>query len=318
MNKIERIDAVLAGREPDRPPVSLWYHFGLQHDNGRGFARASLAFFEHYDFDFLKVMNDYFYPAPEGVDTVRGPQELKRFRRFNPVDTIWREQLQALETIQVSLASQAYFIDTVFDPWQSLRRGLAGEQMDRLMTDYPEALMDTLEVVTANLTAYCRESLRRGAAGIFLSIAAGEEILSREAFLTFVKPYAAKLLEAIAEDGPMNTAHVHGDRLYFDDILDLPVPIFNWWDRGPYGPRMAAVRRRTDACLMGGIDQSLVARRSRRFLRTHVQEGIDEGGRRRFLLANGCTIASWVFPEALQAIVATAQAATADSPPYNT
>ena len=27
MNKIERIDAVLAGRQPDRPPLSFWYHF---------------------------------------------------------------------------------------------------------------------------------------------------------------------------------------------------------------------------------------------------------------------------------------------------
>ncbi len=318
MNKIERIDAVLAGHAPDRPPVSLWYHFGLQHAGGQGFARASLEFFDSYDFDFLKVMNDYFYPAPAGVDTVRGPEELGRFRRFDPLDTIWGEQLRALEAIRAALVNRAYFIDTVFDPWQSLRRGLAGEQMDRLMKQYPEALMEALEMVTANLIAYCRESLRRGAAGIFLSIAAGDDILSREAFLTFVKPYAAKLLDAIADEGPMNTAHIHGERLFFDDILDLPAPIFNWWDRGPRGPGLAEIRGRTDACLMGGIDQTLVARRSRRFLRTHVQEGIAAGGARRFFLANGCTIASWVYPDALHAIVAMAKAATAGTCVGNT
>ena len=305
MKKIDRVDTVLRGAEPDRPPVSLWYHFGLQHCDGAAIARASLEFFDHYDFDFLKVMNDYFYPLPEGVETVYGPDDLRRFQRFDPLDTIWREQLRALEMIHAALKTRAYFLDTVFDPWQSLRRGLAGEQMARLMEDDPEVLRDALDVVTDNLIAYCRESLRRGAAGIFLSIAAGEEILPREAFLAFVKPYALKLLDAIAEDGPMNTAHIHGERLFFEDILDLPVPILSWWDRGPHGPSLGKVREWTEACLMGGIDQTLVARRSRGFLRDHVEEGLCAGGRKRFFLANGCTIASWVWPEAVNAIVAT-------------
>jgi uroporphyrinogen decarboxylase len=305
MEKIERVDTVLQGYEPDRPPVSLWYHFGLQHCDGAAIARASLEFFEHYDFDFLKVMNDYFYPAPEGLDTVRSPEDLHRFQRFEPADTIWRQQFQALEMIHAALKNRAYFVDTVFDPWQSLRRGLAGEQMADLMAQHPEALCDALEVVTANLIAYCRESIRRGAAGIFLSVAAGDEFLSRKAFLTFVKPYAVKLLDAIAGEGSMTTAHIHGERLFFEDVLDLPVPIFSWWDRGPHGPSLAKVRAWTDACLMGGIDQTIVARRSRDYLRGHVAEGLRAGGRRRFFLANGCTIASWVWPDALDAIVKT-------------
>ncbi len=303
MDKIDRLDTVLQGDEPDRPPVSLWYHFGLQHRGGRAIARASLEFFEHYDFDFLKVMNDYFYPVPEGLDTVRGPDDLRRFQRFGPADTVWREQFKALELIHAALKNRAYFLDTVFDPWQSLRRGLAGEQMERLMARHPEALCDALEVVTANLIAYCHESFARGTAGIFLSIAAGEEILTRKAFLTFVKPYTLKLLEAIAGQGPMTTAHIHGDRLFFEDVLDLPVPVYSWWDRGPHGPSLQKARELTDACLMGGIDQTVVARRSRDFLRGHVAEGIMAGGPRRFLLANGCTIASWVWPDALHAIV---------------
>jgi uroporphyrinogen decarboxylase len=307
MEKIERVDTVLKGNDPDRPPVSLWYHFGLQHLGGAAIARASLEFFEHYDFDFLKVMNDYFYPAPEGLEAVRGPADLRRFQRFKPADTIWSEQFQALEMIRTALKNRAYFVDTVFDPWQSLRRGLAGERMADLMAQHPGALCDALEVVTANLIAYCRESIRRGAAGIFLSVAAGAEILSRERFRTFVKPYTVKLLDAIAGEGPMTTAHIHGERLFFEDVLDLPVPIFSWWDRGPHGPSLSKAREWTDACLMGGIDQTLVARRSRDFLRAHVAEGLGAGGRRRFFLANGCTIASWVWPDALHTVVNTAK-----------
>lgn len=83
MNKIERVDRVLNGEEVDTPPISMWCHFGVQHADGEQFARISLQYFRHYDFDFLKVMNDYYYPAPAGLDTVRTKQDLERFTTFD-------------------------------------------------------------------------------------------------------------------------------------------------------------------------------------------------------------------------------------------
>ena len=58
---------------------------------------------------------------------------------------------------------------------------------------------------------------------------------------------------------------------------------------------------------MGGIDQKIVARRTRAFLKNHVREGIALGGERRFLLANGCSIDTWVYPGAVDAIVTAAK-----------
>ena len=56
------------------------------------------------------------------------------------------------------------------------------------------------------------------------------------------------------------------------------MPVFNWWDRGPHGPALEDVRRRTQACVMGGIDQTLLARRSPAFLKAHAAEGLQLGG----------------------------------------
>lgn len=303
MNKIERVDAVLAGETPDRPPLSLWYHFGLQHGAGEQFARVTLEFFRHYDFDFLKVMNDYFYPPPEGVETVKSAEDLDRLGPLELEKTDWHHQFQALGILGEALQREARFIDTVFDPWQSIRRSMAGETIHRLMRQAPEALLAALEVVTGNLIAYCRKSLQLGSSGIFLSVAAASEIIRREDFLRFVKPPTMTLLSAVAGMGPMTTAHIHGQDLFFDDCLDFPVPVFNWWDRGPGGPSLGDVKRKIDACVMGGIDQSLVARTSPGFLRQHVREGLQLGGERRFFLANGCTIDSWVYPGSIRAIV---------------
>lgn len=315
MNKIERVDAVLAGQEPDRPPLSLWYHFGVQHGSGEQFARITLEYFDYYDFDYLKVMNDYFYPPPDGLDSVKTADDLRRLQPLVVEDTPWRRQFVALERIAEALAGRAYFIDTVFDPWQSIRRNMAGENMKALMNSEPDALREALDTVADNLIAYCKRSLAIGAAGIFMSVPAAAEIVTRDEFLTFVRPPAMKVFAAIASLGRMNTAHIHGEELFFDACLDFPVQVFSWWDRGPNGPSMASVKKRIGGCVMGGIDQTRVARTSPEFLKRHVREGIALGGRSRFFLANGCSIDTWVYPGSIKAIVAAAREANSDHRP---
>ena len=309
MNKIERVDAVLNNGEPDRPPLSLWYHFGVQHGSGEQFARITLEYFQHYDFDFLKVMNDYFYPPPRGLDAVRTSADLKRIRPLKWEDTDWVRQFRALEIIAAELEGRAYFIDTVFDPWQSLKRSMAGENIKALMAEFPEALLDALDVVADTLIAYCQKSLKIGSAGIFMSVPAAAEIVTRDEFLTFVKPPAMKVFEAISSAGKMNTAHIHGQSLFIGDCLDFPVRVFNWWDRGPAGPSLTEVKKKIQGCVMGGIDQTLVSRTSPAFLKQHVREGLHSGGGRRFFLANGCSIDTWVYPGSIRAIVEAARSA---------
>jgi len=304
MNKIERVDRVLKGEEVDYPPISLWYHFGVQHAGGEQFARISLEYFHHYDFDFLKVMNDYYYPTPKGLDTVCTREDLLKFAAFDVERCEWREQFKALRIIGSELKGRAHFIDTVFDPWQSIRRSVAGENMEHLAKNEPEALHAALEAVTANLIAYARKALEIGASGIFMSVPAAKEIVSRDVFLSFVKPYAAKVFAAVAGLGRMNTAHIHGDDLYMDDCLDFPVNALSWWDRGAHGPSIDHVKQRFSGCVMGGIDQTLLTRRSPAFLKAHVREGVALGGGRRFFIANGCSIDTWVSPDVVRAVVA--------------
>ncbi len=308
MVKKELVDRVLSGQTVVRPPLSFWYHFGIQHGGGEVFAKTALDYFFYYDFDFLKVMNDYFYPLPKGLKAIQSASDLQHLTRFDPSESAWQEQFKALQIISKALQDQAYFIDTVFDPWQSLNRYLASENMNTFMQSEPQALLDALEVVADNLIDYCKISLGLGAAGIFLSIPAGSEIISREHFLVFVKPFVEKVLNAIEGLGPMTTLHVHGQDLHFDEVTDLHAPVFNWWDRGPGGPALQTVLSRIPGCVMGGIDQTLVARRTSSFLKEHLREAIALGGDRRFFLANGCSIDTWVHPDALKTIVETVKA----------
>ena len=309
MDKQERIDRVLAGEEVDRPPVSLWYHFGVQHGPGEQFARIAIDFFEHYDFDFMKVMNDYFYPLPEGLDGIRSAEDLERIRPIDINACDWGRQFEALEIIAGRLEGKAYFIDTVFDPWQTLQRHMAGARIGQLMAESPEAVTGALNVITDALIAYCLRSLQIGSAGIFVSVPAAGEIIAHDDFLQFVLPHTQRLFAAISGKGILNTAHIHGKDLYFDDLLDLPAAVFSWWDRSSRGPSLRSVKDRISGCVMGGIDQTIVSRSSPAFLKKHVQEGLALGGKRRFILAGGCSIPTWTYPGAIHAIVDTVKAA---------
>ena len=55
MNKRERVDAAVRGQPVDRPPISAWRHFVDQESNAADLARAMLAWYRDYDWDFLKV-----------------------------------------------------------------------------------------------------------------------------------------------------------------------------------------------------------------------------------------------------------------------
>ena len=56
--------------------------------------------------------------------------------------------------------------------------------------------------MTENLIAYSKKAIEIGAAGIFMSVPAAKEIVRRDVFLTFVKPYAAKGVRRRLRVGP--------------------------------------------------------------------------------------------------------------------
>lgn len=156
MTKIERINTVLSGDKPDRAPVSLWYHFGSQFLPGEKFAEIVLSYYRYYGFDWLKVMNDYFYPIPEGVYELKTGKELALIKPFSIEDSVWNEQLKALRIIYSELKDEVYFCDTVFDPYQELQRSPVGEHLPYLMKEEPDALLNALSIVTDNVIEYAK------------------------------------------------------------------------------------------------------------------------------------------------------------------
>jgi uroporphyrinogen decarboxylase len=297
---VERVRAAIQGQPVDRPPFTIWYHFGLQHAPAERVAQAHLEFFDAYHLDWLKVMNDYSYPMPDGIETLRDAHDLARLTPLDLARTPLGEQLQVVDLLARALRGRALFVDTVFNAWNTLRRNVVKDAMAGFMRDHPKELLAALTVVNENLTRYARESLARGAAGIFLSVPATPESLTAEEYERFMRPFDLALLEAVRDRGECHVLHAHGARLYWDRLLEYPVHAVSWADRAS-GPSLAEARPRTARALVGGIDQTTFADRPAAAIRAEIRNAVAEAGRERLLLAPGCAVPSYSYPELIRA-----------------
>jgi uroporphyrinogen decarboxylase len=300
MTKIERVRAALSGAEIDRPPFSVWYHFGLQHAPAERTAQTHLEFFEAYGLDWLKVMNDYSYPMPRGVETVT---EVRDLRRLTPLDVRQGplgEQLEAVRLIGLELRGKALVVDTVFNAWSTIRRNVLKEAMEPFMQEHPADLEAILTVVNDNLIRYAMASLHGGASGIFFSVPATSESVTPEQYERFMRPFDLAFLEAIRPFGECHILHAHGGGIYLDRLLDYPVHAISWADRES-GPPLAEMRKLTPRALVGGIDHVHFPYTSAAHVREQVRATIEEVGPRKLLVAPGCALPSYSFPELIRA-----------------
>jgi uroporphyrinogen decarboxylase len=300
VNKLERVRAARGGEAVDRPPFTVWYHFGLQHAPAERTAQVHLEFFETYDLDWLKLMNDYSYPMPAGVETLDDAAGLARLEPFDVAASPMGAQLRVVEIATRALAGRALVVDTLFNAWNTLRRNVVKDAMGWLMREHPRQLAQALAVVNGNLTRYAVASLERGAAGIFFSVPASDEMLSRDEFERFMRPFDLELLQALRGHGELHVLHAHGARPYFDRLLDYPVHALSWADRES-GPSLAEMRARTPLALVGGIAHAGFAYSSAAAIRAQVRSAVTEAGARKLFLAPGCSVATYAFPELLRA-----------------
>jgi uroporphyrinogen decarboxylase len=191
-------------------------------------------------------------------------------------------------------------VDTVFNAWNTLRRNLVKEAMPQLMAEHPKALKNALKVVNENLIQYALASLERGAVGIFLSVPATAESVTLEQFEQFMRPFDLEFLKAIEGKGGFHILHAHGEKLYFDRLLDYPVHAISWADLNG-GPTIAEARRRTSFTFLAGLDHIKFPYVSIKMIRDQAKTALAQAGNTRFILAPGCSVPSYSFPTLIKA-----------------
>jgi uroporphyrinogen decarboxylase len=276
----ERVDLALQGGEVDRPPFSFWHHFGL--DSPEAHAKATLAFHAAYQTDFVKVMSDFPYPKADGKPGGKW-YELKVDRNPFP------QQIRALELIRDGLGGKVYFIETLFNPWNVAEKLSSKEELLRLKSENPQALLHALDVITESEISHAKRALATGASGVLLSVAnANAAELSPEDFVKFSQPFDKRILQGIA-GARLNILHLHVQPAYLGLFEGFPAPIVNY-SLHVSGIPIADVRKRyPNMVIAGGIDEVNYRKLTPAELQAQWKSAAQSAGP-KFILTPGCSV----------------------------
>jgi uroporphyrinogen decarboxylase len=289
LTKIERVLRALKGETVDRPPFSFWYHFGLQHLPGKRHAEAEIDFYRAYDLDFLKVMSDYPYPFPKGLEAIETEEDWIRIEPIDGRNSCWKEQQDALSIISDAIGRDAPFIETIFSPWTTARRLTRTGSLAHARDRYPETLLAAMDHISTSLANYAREAVGRGASGIFLSLgAANYETMTPEEYEIWGRPFDLKVIEAV-RDAPFNVLHIHGKNIHFNSLLQYPVAALNWSHLFT-APSLAEGRKLSARTVMGGIDEVNASHSSAPEIESQVRRTVNEMGTTGLIITPGCSV----------------------------
>lgn len=307
MNKRERLEATIAGQAADRIPVALWRHFPGDDQSPDSLADATIAFQRRWDFDFVKVtpassfqINDWGV-LDQWVGNIEGTREYihhpiersadwRVLRLLDPRARSLGNQLRCLDLIVKALPDTPV-IQTIFSPLAQAKN-LAGE---RLLTDMRENATDFkagLEIITQSTMAFVKDVVSLGAAGIFYAVQhATAALLSRDEYTSFGREYDLRILELLkGTHAWLNVLHIHGDHIYFDQVADYPVQVWNWHDRET-APSLKTGLTQVKGAACGGLSRDMVMLRGRPdAVRYEVSDAIEQTGGRRYIVGTGCVM----------------------------
>jgi uroporphyrinogen decarboxylase len=282
----QRMDRAMAGKDVDRPPFSLWHHFGLT--DAQAHATRTLEFHRAYHTDLVKVMSDFSYPKPAG-------KWYELAREDNP----FPDQLRALELIRTGLNSSAYFIETVFNPWNVAQKLSSKEEVLRLKDEEPQALLDALSVITEAEIRHAKRAYAAGATGVLFSVAnALSAEMTVEDYKKFSAPFDKRFLDGVAGAAPHNILHLHVEPSYLSAFRNFKAPIINY-SMHVSGISIAEVRKQFPSWVIaGGIDEVHYRDLQPEAMRHQWRDAAGAAGP-KFILTPGCSVPNDSTPEEL-------------------
>jgi uroporphyrinogen decarboxylase len=305
MKKRERLERTLSGIKPDRAPVALWRHFPVDDQIPLELARATWAFQQQFDFDFIKVTptssfclkdwgaQDAWRGATEGtreytLRVVEKPEDWERLTLLDPYRGHLGAQLDCLRALSRELSQAADappMLQTVFSPLAQAKNLVGGEKLLAHLRMHPAALHRGLEVITESTIRFLEAAIQTGIAGLFYAV----QQASEAEFRAFGQAYDLRILEA-SRDLWFNLLHLHGEQVMFDLVADYPIQAINWHDRDT-PPGLAQAKERFPGVVCGGLqrDRTLVLGTPDQ-VRLEAAEALQATEGVRFILGTGCVL----------------------------
>ncbi|MGI2335524.1 MAG: uroporphyrinogen decarboxylase family protein [Dehalogenimonas sp.] len=306
MNKRERIQAVIAGKEIDRVPVGFWRHWPGDDQRPDTLAAVTLDYQRRFDLDFIKFPVSSVYCVDDyGIEHAyqgnsNGDREYLSRIIFTPEDWLkikpldinqgtYGWHLESLKQVLAERDTDTPVIVTMFNP-MAMAAYLAGDELLLAhIRQYPEKVMLALKALAETSARFINACIKLGADGVFLSTRfASYEMVTEQEYLSFGRSGDLKVLQAAAE-GWFNVLHLHGQHPMMKLLADYPVQAINWHDVTS-DIDLAVASRIFPGVLMGGVEQSqTLLNGTPEAVSDQSSSAISRLDGRRLILTPGCT-----------------------------
>lgn len=317
MNRHQRVQAALEGKDVDRVPVSAWGHFYHKEHTAEGLAEAMLSFQEQHHWDFMKINPRASYHAegwgytcsqsgkPEDKPLCTGYplHELKDWRKLEPLPSgqgVLREHLLAVELIRKGLRDRVPFIMTVFSPLMvaGYLANLDTQAIKRHIQEDPAAVSCGLAAIAETFADFVRKLAAAGVDGIYFATTwANDGMLTSQEYRELARPHDMLVLEE-ARNLWFNMLHLCRDRIHLEAMADYPVHAIHWDMHTGGNPNMVEGKTITPVAVAGGVDRRMLAEGSAEEVKAQVRRALIQTGGRRFLLGPSCTLEIALTPVA--------------------
>lgn len=325
MNRHERIQAALAGKNVDRVPVSAWGHFYHREHTAGELAESMLSFQELYDWDFMKINCRASYHAEGWGYTYRQSgkpgerpvctgyplhslEDWNRLRPLAPDHGPLGEHRKAVDLIRKGLRGRVPFLMTVFSPlmvacflsnlrsdFQNLPQVAAAIKVQ--FAENPGAVRQGLMAIAETFAGFIRRLAAAGVDGIYFATnLASDSCFSAAEYRDLARPYDLKVLEA-ASSLPFNILHLCGNRVHLEAMADYPVAAFHWDMHGEGNADIAEGKIRVTQAVAGGVNRWTIAKGTPNEVRGQALQARRQAKDERFLLAPSCSVAIADSPE---------------------
>ncbi|HEX6350390.1 MAG TPA: uroporphyrinogen decarboxylase family protein [Candidatus Dormibacteraeota bacterium] len=305
-----RVEAAIAGREVDRPPVGAWGHTYKEEWSPEQLAAVTVERARRYGWDFVKfqpratcfaeAFGGRWHPAGHRLKgpvldlaPVHSAEDWKTVRLVDP--KALDDQVRGIGLVAGELGDRVPVIQTVFSPI-SVAAYLAGKDKRQVVRDlrqHPDLVLPAFERMAEVLVDFSRRSVQAGAAGIFYAISgfASSRTMPLEAYRRLLLPLDQRLAAALPREAWFNVLHVCGSHVDLSIAAQLPFPVVSWSIHNQGNPGLAEGRRLSGGrAVMGGVAQrdTLIwgpAEEIARQVKAAEQE-VDRG----LLVAPGCSV----------------------------
>lgn len=285
MNSVQRVRAMVEGKEVDRVGVAAWYHMPLLDQVPKDFAKGTIVSCKVMKWDICKLQyNGLFFDNAMGCEfqpsvsathlngtvtkyPVYHPKMYRDLRVPKATDKPIADQLEFTKRVIDGLKGEVPIVAGVFSPLYCARGvngGTGNPNLLKAAIQYsPDDVKAGLEIISESIQMFLDELMKIGGVdGVFWADAfASYDDMDRETYAEFAGKYDIPLLKSIEKKTWFNMLHVHGYKnLRFDQYEELgyPVQAYNWEDRvsDPKNPATSIkqVRAMTDKILMGGVE----------------------------------------------------------------